>query len=479
MRFEWIALIAGYVLSRVLAAWMFGVRFDDNPLVWFWQYIDPQWLREDALRSVFYLHSQPPLWNLFLAGVTQTCGDASRACFATAFSGFGLVLHLGLFALMLRLRVDRRIALATVLVFAFTPASILYEHWLFYSLPLAALLVSTALVAARTVARKGRPGDLILFASLASVVVLTRSLFHLAWLVAVLAIVAWPLRAHWRRVVACSCLPFMLCVALYAKNAALFGHFASSSWMGISLARLAIEPLPLAERRSLVASGRIGAVSLVKPFSPVGAYPPGLLEGARTDHPVLTERRKTTTAVNFNHGAYPAIARAYLRDARTLIRERPDVYFKSVGEAWSQFLMDPSLVLFLETNRDRMGAYAGLWTAGFYGFVLDPPSGDRPATRHADDYRMRPWGWGFVLLAIGSVVVALLRGMRELRDASGDAALGATLLFVAFTIVYVAVVGNALELGENNRFRFMIEPLIFALIGWLVDGFLVRAGSGR
>jgi hypothetical protein len=466
----WVALVIGYIVSRVLARAVFGIEFDDNPLIWFWQYIDPVLLQNDALRSVYYLHSQPPLWNLFLAGVTKTCGPSSGACFSAAFSVFGLGLHLGMFALMLRLRVDRRLALAVVLIFALTPASILYEHWLFYSQPVAALLVATALFAARAVARGGRPLDLMLFATLASIVVLTRSLFHLVWLAAVLALVAWPLRAHWRRVVACSFAPVMLCVALYARNAVMFGSFASSSWMGMSLARLAIEPLPLVERKNLVAAGRIGAVSLVKPFSPVDAYPPGLLKGARTDHPVLSERRKSTTAVNFNHGAYPAIARAYLRDARTLIFERPDVYLESVADAWAKFMLDPSLVLFLETNRQRMGAYAGIWTGGLYGLVLEPPPDDRPVTPRDFEYRMRAWGLGFVLLAVGSVGVALLRGLRELRVDDGDRAVGAALGFIAFTTVYVAFVGNALELGENNRFRFMIEPLMFVLIGWMLDG---------
>lgn len=470
----WAVLIAGYGLSRIMASVAFGVEFDDNPLIWFWQYLDPRLLREDALRSLFYLHAQPPLWNLYLAGVTKACGDASAACFTASFLGSGLVLHLGLFGLMRRLGVDRRIALGSALLFAFSPASILYENWLFYTQPIAALLVLAALFAARVVARAGRPLDLILFATLCAAVVLTRSLFHLVWLAFALGLVAWPLRTAWPRVVTWVVLPVLLSVGLYAKNAVVFGSFSSSSWMGMSLARLAIEPLPLAERKELVDSGRIGAVSLVKPFSPVDAYPTGLLVGARDDHPALTERLKSTSAVNFNHGAYPAIARAYLRDARTLIRERPDVYGTSVFEAWSQFAMEPSLVLFLQTNRDRMGLYAGLWSAGFYGFMLEPLPVDRPITRRDLVYGMHAWGWVFLLLALGAVVIALLRGLREWAGDGGDRALGATLLFVAGTVVYVSVVGNSLELGENNRFRFMIEPFLFALIGWLLDALLGR-----
>jgi len=38
-------------------------------------------------------------------------------------------------------------------------------------------------------------------------------------------------------------------------------------------------------------------------------------------------------------------------------------------------------------------------------------------------------------------------------------AFAATLAFLWFTILYVCVFTNLIELGENNRFRFEVEPL--------------------
>jgi hypothetical protein len=34
-----------------------------------------------------------------------------------------------------------------------------------------------------------------------------------------------------------------------------------------------------------------------------------------------------------------------------------------------------------------------------------------------------------------------------------------TLLFVWLTMIYVSLVGNLTDLGENYRFRFAVEPL--------------------
>ena len=466
---SWLVLALVYVGSRVWARGIAGVAFDDNPLLWFWQYVDPALLAGDALRSIFYQHAQPPLWNLYLAGVTKTCGEAAATCFSITFFGFGAALHAALFALVLRLGVSRRLALGAALLFTVSPASILYESWLFYTYPMAALLAAAAVLVHRSV-QGARPRDLAALSALLAAAVLTRSLFHLVWLAFALALVAWPLRREWRRVALCAALPVVLCVAVFAKNAALFGTFSSSSWLGMSLARLAVEPIPPAERRVLAQSGRLGAVSLVKPFSPLVDYPPALRAGGAIDHPVLRAPRKSTTAPNYNHAAYLGISRAYGRDARAMIRARPDVYLGSVAEAWTQFALAPSLYLFLETNRARIPVYSGLFSGALYGFALEPLPTDRAPTREDVRYRMRPWGAAFVLLALFGVGVAALRGAREAFGAEGDRALGATLLFSAGTTLYVAVLGNAFEIGENNRFRFMVEPLVFAQIAWLLDG---------
>lgn len=470
----WLAVLVGYVVSRILARAVFGVTFDDNPLLWFWQYLDPELLRNDVLASLWVQHAQPPLYNLYLSSVLKTCGGASTGCFETTYFGFGLALHLGLFALILRLGVDRRVALGATLLFAFAPASILYEHWLFYTYPMTALLVGSGVFIHRAVAGGGRTRDTAIACTLLAAAVLTRSLFHLVWLAGALTLIAWPLRRQWRRLVAVAALPVMLCVAVYAKNAVVFGEFSTSSWLGMSLARLSIEPIPPGERRALVSNGTIGRVSLVKPFSPVDDYPPGLVRDAPTGHPALDATHKTTSAPNYNHGAYLAIGRAYRRDARALLFERPEVYRASVARAWTKFSMAPSIILFLRTNRERMGGWADAYMKALYGFELVPVREGAPPTRPELRYVMRGWGALYLLLAAGSVFVASLRGLREWLRPGGDAALGALLLFASGTVAYVAIVGNALELGENNRFRFMIEPLLFALIAWLLGGSMQR-----
>ena len=56
-----------------------------------------------------------------------------------------------------------------------------------------------------------------------------------------------------------------------------------------------------------------------------------------------------------------------------------------------------------------------------------------------------------------AAVVRLYRLARK-----GDTS-GLAVIFMTFTVIYVAVLGNALDCGENNRFRVETDPLIFLL----------------
>ena len=69
---------SGPVLIILLIAIVFrlafvlkGGSFISTPLSFAYQYLDPVLLKSDLLRSLLYLHSQPPLFNLFLGTVLK------------------------------------------------------------------------------------------------------------------------------------------------------------------------------------------------------------------------------------------------------------------------------------------------------------------------------------------------------------------------------------------------------------------------
>src|SRR5437868_15126712 len=63
-------VVAAIVASRVIY-YLLGVRFDMTPLGKFDQILDPVLLRTNLLQSLWYLHSQPPAFNLGLGIVLK------------------------------------------------------------------------------------------------------------------------------------------------------------------------------------------------------------------------------------------------------------------------------------------------------------------------------------------------------------------------------------------------------------------------
>jgi hypothetical protein len=59
-----------FVLSR-LAYYVAGVRFDARPLLHYYQFIDPELLKHRLIESMYYLHVQPPGWNLYAGAVLK------------------------------------------------------------------------------------------------------------------------------------------------------------------------------------------------------------------------------------------------------------------------------------------------------------------------------------------------------------------------------------------------------------------------
>ncbi len=481
------AVLFGYLLTRVLFICAVGIEFDASPLGWFWQYIDPRLLLEDPWRSIYYQHTQPPLFNVYLASVLRfSDGDPSTLLWAS-YLGLGLVLHGSLYAVLTALGVRLWLAVAAPVAFALSPASILYENWLFYTYPLATLLVATALSLHHLANRGFRKRDALLSFSLLAAAVLTRSLFHLAWLLFFTGLTLYVAGHKRRRLLPAALVPLVLVFGVYLKNWIEFGSFSTSSWLGMNLARLAVESVPLTEREELERQGTLGAVSLVPPFSFLKEYPtalrrPELRDRPRVvDHPVLTSPVKSTRAVNLNHLAYIEISKRYRTDALTLIRRDPARYLNSVANGWLLFTLPPSEYSFLKRNRERLSSWDGVWNTAVYGVAsalrsdaVEPDLNDR-------EYLKTRVSYFWVGLTIVSLVLAIYRGLKDVSR--GEPGRGLCLLYLSLTFLYVSIVGNAFDYRENNRMRFMVEPMITVLIFWTLDRtlsrWIARGESGR
>src|SRR5438477_6896176 len=90
-----LAVIVAFAISRVIYFWL-GVRFDMTPLASFDQILDPLLLRERLAESLWYLHSQPPAFNLYLGLVLKSCAGFEATAFHVAAMLIGLLAAIAL-----------------------------------------------------------------------------------------------------------------------------------------------------------------------------------------------------------------------------------------------------------------------------------------------------------------------------------------------------------------------------------------------
>lgn len=456
-------LLAGFIVSRPMY-WHEGVFFDIRMLGQDWaiHFIEPQLLRERLLESVYFLHSQPPLFNLFLGGMLHAFGTGTADAFAWTYTGMGLLLALCLYGVLVRLTVPRWPSALLTLLFMASPATVLYENWLFYTYPEALLLCASALFFHRFAASRRAVWAWIFFALL-GLLALSRSTFHLVWYLAMVGLVlATVAQAPRRTVVLAAVGPLLLIVALYAKNAFYFGTFSASSWLGMNFSRVTLEPTPLAERQALVREGTLPPLALAKSFLPLSDYPPEYRRVSGPDVPVLRRERKLNGGPNFNHEGYIPLSRDFARASFALVRARPGLYLHHVGRAFRLFFAPASDYPFLASNREQVPGLSEFFNVsllGMYGASAPELRGQWISEEEISERTLWNWVGVFVfgLVAVGGLT------WRERRSTGGLSPESATRLFLAGNILYVTLLSNLIEYLENNRMRYPIDPLVLAL----------------
>lgn len=443
-------------LAFVVSRWLYcllGVRFDKTVLYYAEQFLDVNLLQERLIESVFYLHCQPPLFNLFLGSILKAFSEHLDTAFHLTYLGFGLLMAVSLVALMNRLGIPRLLSTVLTVIFVASPVTILYENWLFYVYPVASVLSVCALVLHKWASERKLRYGLIFFTCLACLV-LTWSLFQLMWVVPACLITVLYGRIRWQSVVAAASVPLILLVGWQVKNWHYFGVFGTSSWLGMNMSRNTLGMFTPEETEALVEEGKLSVLALAPVFSQYEAYRPYLPEPPGTDIPALNQEVKQppSAGANYNYIGYIAVSRASLDNAIYVIKSKPHEFLRTVRDAFLLYLVPASDYVFVETNRNRIPLLIGLYNAVFYGSLKRGEIG---------------------LLIVYSLGLSIAYGaylaVRWIRNKPRDFAYSATVMFIWLTIICVTVVVGLFERIENNRMRFITEPYVLVMLGVIID----------
>ena len=149
--------------------------------------LDTEQLRTAPLHAIYFMHMQPPLLNLLYAAALALPGGTGFLLLQILFVGSSLLIVGMLYAFLRRFGARPWAAGCAAALFGVLPQVLLYENIYFYS-HLEAVLVLAATLFASAYFEQRRLASFIGFAACLVVLGLLRSLFHIGWIVVVLAV---------------------------------------------------------------------------------------------------------------------------------------------------------------------------------------------------------------------------------------------------------------------------------------------------
>jgi hypothetical protein len=461
-------MVSIFLLSRFMY-WKLGIRFYGETITWYFQYLDVPLLKHDLLISCYFLHSQPPLFNIFLGIILQLFPLSSQYAFHACFLLCGFILYWSIFSILTRI-VSLKIALIASTCFIISPQIIIYENWLFYSYPVCTLLILvTHSLIQLIITAKMRYA--FFFFSLIGCICLIRSSFHLIYYVGCVLFIYYIFPKK-RAIVMYAAVPIMTIVlCVYAKNAFLFGEFGTSSWMGMNLWKIARICISEKELEQLKLNENLPTfISLKSPFQEsTTIYPKEFWAiPSRFQHvAALTDDVKTSGAINFNYYGYLHINRGYMKASLCVIKKYPLRYLSGILSAWLHYLKPSAEYPHLNSNIEKI-AMLVKWRRWLYDHTTISL---HFLYRSSLDVNNKFSQTSLISLV---VLLGILAGGIWFVAVTQNKNNKHIILFCLLTIFYIAIITNLLDFGENSRFRFETNPLYFIIFCVLLEKVCIK-----
>jgi hypothetical protein len=260
--------------------------------------------------------------------------------------------------------------------------------------------------------------------------------------------------------------PVLVVFVWYAKNYYYFGVFSASTMMGLGMANVATLTVPREQLWPLVDKGELSPFAVISRYAQVDL----LFSSQHLEPwgiPVVDQVKKTTPgAYNYNNRQMVVINQYYARDALTVMRKFPLSYATGVFIANRLFFSPTSMnVYFTPENRDAVYPMERFYDPVVYGARQDPVlmrqpifGFDKGGALEVNTSMRLVIVW---FLVIGYGYVQARRIFLERKSPVDPRAV--VMGFFVITAVYVQVVSTMLELAENYRYRFLVEPLFFVV----------------
>ena len=472
----WVA-IAFMILVRVVLLARYGVSFEISDKLW--QLLDAEVLRTDSLRSLYFLHAQPPLFNALYAASLQLPVGAGPFFLQIVYVLSSIVLTVIFHFFLRRFGYGAVVAAVGAAGFSVLPQILIYEN-VFHYAHLEATLVLGGMYFAATYLSGHRLGALVGLACCLVALALLRSLFHLAWVVVALLAI-W----HIGRPRSGRTLPSLLVViaaiatvtSLYVKNLVEFGFFSSSSWQGLNTVTMTLPvragdagafPAVADDFRGRLAHGEFSPSASLAFAAPNfwAGWLPTAKGCAAAERPsvALCSTRKSNGEENFNNIAIVRYSSELGGDALRAVRLYPAFYARRVASSFMTFFGTPSWSYAKPSV--ALKTYATAWD---WLLMFEPDRAFSPERSH-------DMGWALLTsrflsasqprcaFVLGGMFLIVVRGAAEGIRTLREGRHSADWVFPMLVVGLFLVLPNAINGGETDRIRYSIEPVL--LLAW-------------
>lgn len=443
-------LLVAFIVSRLILHFI-GLRFQYDSIYDYWQYLDVRTLKHNLLAGVWYDHTQPPVFNLFLGSILKIAPGAAPWIFAAVFKLASLLNAILLLRLLQRITPHRWLPLALSLLYLLSPGTMVFENELFYT-SLITLLFLVSISCLLDLAKEIRWSSVAGFFLPLTIICLTRSMYHVVFLFAVALIILYRHRKQngMNKLVIAAIFSLLITGGWYIKNYFVFGQFSASSWLGMNMARNIFHDNEVKD------SSRIESIP---PFSPIADYKrfiTGNLEQryAGLNDIDLLQEMKNDSFRNEKHINFLEVSEQYKKAGIKHIKAQPLSFFKNVMQSAITFFAPATRYTLMEEQARKIKYYDAVYSFNFSQFATG-----KQQRRIA-----------LTLSALPQLLLFVFTFWILIRDWWRSRKISVLNLLVGLVLLYAFGISSLVEHYENMRFRFELTPLFLILLAqaWMI-----------
>lgn len=435
-----------FLVVHLMLMMVFNVQF-----IFFreaWQTIPVIEMKNDALLKIFLFHSQPPGFNLFLLVIDQFGSNSAKILHSFYILGTCLAIWM-LTDTVNHWTENRKLAISAGIVYAILPGTHLYTMWGFNT-QLVAILIMLS-VWSYTLGKSSKSNYYFALCGLSILIIfLVRATF--VWFVALfyLCIVVVSIaksREKHKIISQLLNLMFVLVVVfLTLKNILFFGISSQSSWASENFAKMLIYSISPQEIQYMSEKKPCYQELLkVGVFQDVRQYPlctAGSVESYLNPpkNIILENYTFSNGTLNYNHSKR-LILKSHWKDFNyDLVSLNPKILFRGLFPSFTQDRKG-SLVQYIWPNTDYKFIESNTSKLGLFGIV-----------------------WFSLLSPVPFISLTLILSFTYLmiRRKILVTRVPVSLVFALLTIILFSLAYVFLEIGENQRYRTEIDPILIA-----------------